>query len=102
MSTRIEFSLTAISDFDRILDHLLRHGVEDGASRIEDIIASTQILARNPSIGRPHSSGARELVIGRRSRGYVVLYRHVSTIDTIFVLAVRAQSESGYGGDREQ
>jgi toxin ParE1/3/4 len=101
VNTRVEFTLTAIADLDRILDHLLRHGVQDGASRIEDIIASTDILSRNPLIGRPHAGGARELVIGRGSRGDVALYRHIAAIDTIFVLAVRGQSESGYGGDRE-
>lgn len=34
--------------------------------------------------------------IGRGSRGYVALYRFVATIDTVFVLAVRSQRESGY------
>ena len=38
----------------------------------------------------------RELVIGRGSRGYVALYRYVAQIDTVFLLAVRGQRESGY------
>jgi len=40
--------------------------------------------------------GKRELVIGRGSRGYVALYRYVSKIDTVFLLAVRSQREAGY------
>jgi hypothetical protein len=29
------------------------------------------------------------LVIGRRSRGYMALYRYVAKIDTVFMLALR-------------
>jgi len=36
------------------------------------------------------------LVIGQASRGHVALYRYVSAIDTVFVLAIRSQRESGY------
>ena len=38
----------------------------------------------------------RELVIGRGSRGYLALYRYVAEIDTVFVLALRSQRETGY------
>jgi plasmid stabilization system protein ParE len=55
------------------------------------------VLETNPLIGRPAESGKRELVIGRRSHGYVALYRYVAEIDTVFVLAVRAQREAGFG-----
>jgi len=34
-------------------------------------------------------------VIGRRSRGFVALYRYVAEIDTVFVLALRSQREFG-------
>lgn len=40
--------------------------------------------------------GKRELVIRRATRGYVALYRYVAAIDTVFVLAVRAQREDGF------
>ncbi len=36
------------------------------------------------------------IVIGHGSRGYIALYRFVASIDTIFVLAIRSQRESGY------
>jgi hypothetical protein len=36
------------------------------------------------------------LIIGRRSRGYVALYRYVPEIDTVFILALRGQREAGY------
>jgi hypothetical protein len=41
-------------------------------------------------------SGKRELVIGRRSHGYVALYRYVAEIDTVFILAIRSQRDAGY------
>ena len=45
--------------------------------------------------------GKRELIIGRARRGYVALYRYVSAIDTVFVLAVRAQREDGFKRENE-
>ena len=38
-----------------------------------------------------------ELVIGRGAHGDVALYRFVPELDTVVVLAVRAQREAGYG-----
>lgn len=64
--------------------------------RIEEIVQAVQILATSPLIGRPVKGGKRELVVGRATRGYVVLYRFVADIDSVFVLAVRSQRESGY------
>ena len=54
------------------------------------------MLQYNPLIGRPVSTGTRELVIGRSARGYVALYRYVEQVDTVFVLAIRSQREAGY------
>jgi len=96
--SRIEFAPELGGDLDRILDHLVQHQVEDASSRIQDIIAAIETLERNPMIGRPAGQANRELVIGRRSRGYLALYRYVAEIDTVFALAVRSQSEAGYAG----
>ncbi len=98
MTTRIELAPEVADDFDRILDHVVQHGVEDAASRTRDIIEAIDTLERNPMIGRPAGQANRELVIGRRSRGYLALYRYVAEIDTVFVLAARSQSEAGYAG----
>lgn len=93
---RIEFARQVTEDFDRIFDHLARHDVENAPSRIQDIITAADALVRNPLIGRPAGALHRELIIGRRSRGYVALYRYVPELDTVFILAIRSQSESGY------
>ena len=84
-------------DFDRILDHLSEHAVEDAPGRIREIIQAINVLQHNPLIGRPGSAETRELVIGRRARGYVALYRYIEQADTVFVLAIRSQREAGYG-----
>ena len=94
--SRIELAPEVGEDFDRILDHLLEHEVTQAASRIEDIIRAIDVLGHNPLIGRPFGADLRELVIGRRARGYVALYRYVSELDTVFVLAIRGQKEAGY------
>jgi plasmid stabilization system protein ParE len=94
--SRIELAPEVGEDFDRILDHLVRYGVEDPASRIREIVLAFDVLEHNPLIGRPIAGEKRELVIGRRSRGYVALYRYVAEIDTVFVLALRSQREAGY------
>ena len=93
---RIELAPEIFDDFDRFFDHLAKFQVEHAPERIGEIIQAVQILAHSPLIGRKVKGGKRELVIGQGSRGYVVLYRFVTEIDTAFVLAIRSQRESGY------
>lgn len=94
--TRIELAPEVLDDFERFFEHLTRFQVKDAPARLQQIINAIQILAENPLIGRTVSDGLRELVIGRGSRGYVALYRYLPDIDTVFILALRAQRESGF------
>ena len=94
--SRIELAPELADDFDRVLDHLARYDVDDAPSRVRQIIQAIDVLEHNPLIGRPVEGNKRELVIGRRSRGYLALYRYVAEIDTVFVLALRSQREAGY------
>jgi toxin ParE1/3/4 len=94
--SRIELAPEVGDDLDRILEHLFAHQVADAPARIEDTIRAIDVLERNPLIGRPGRADFRELVIGRRARGYVALYRYVAELDTVFVLAIRGQKEAGY------
>ncbi|OIQ74403.1 plasmid stabilization system protein [mine drainage metagenome] len=93
--TRIELAPEVLQDFDRFLDHLAQFD-EDVPGRIAEILEAIQILRHSPEIGRRVKAGKRELVIGHASHGYVALYRFVREIDVVFVLAIRAQRESGY------
>ena len=93
---RIELASEVGEDIECILDHLLKNEVDDAAARIGEIIQAISVLEQNPLIGRPADGEKRELVIGRRTRGYLALYRYVADIDTVFVLALRSQREAGY------
>ena len=94
--SRIELAPEISEDFDRILEHLYQYEGTDAPSRVEEILQGISVLEHNPLIGRPIRADMRELIIGRQSRGYVVLYRHVPEIDTVFVLAIRSHREAGY------
>ena len=94
--SRVELAPEVGLDFDRILEHLVAHEAADASARIEDIIRAIDVLERNPLIGRTVRADLRELVIGRRTRGYVALYRYVGELDTAFILAIRGQKEAGY------
>jgi toxin ParE1/3/4 len=94
--SRIELAPEVGNDFDRKLEYLLAHQGSDAPSHIEDIIRAIDVLERNPLIGRPARGDLRELVIGRRARGYVALYRFVASFDVVFVLGIRAWKEAGY------
>jgi plasmid stabilization system protein ParE len=93
---RIELAPEVFDDFDRFFVHLAQFEADDLPQRIGEIIQALQILAHSPLIGRKVKGGKRELVIGQGSRGYIALYRHVTDIDTVFVLALRSQRESGF------
>jgi toxin ParE1/3/4 len=75
---------------------LAQSDVPDAAARIAEVLDAIQILSHSPLIGRKVKGGKRELVIGRASRGYVALYQDISDVDVAFVLALRAQRESGF------
>lgn len=94
--TAIRYADDVIGDYDRILDHLLRHEVADGLERIAGIRACIAVLESNPLIGRRLPSGLRELVIGRGTHGYLALYRYSNALDLVTVVAIRSQKESGY------
>ena len=96
---RIEIAPDVNDDLDRIFDHLAQHDLDHAAERVREIIDAISVLERNPLIGRPAQRDKRELVIGRRSHGYVALYRYAPEIDTVFVLALRSQREAGYRHD---
>jgi len=93
--SHIELAPEVGDDFERILEHLAQYQIENPALRIREIIEAINVLEHNPMIGRPANNNKRELVIGRRSHGYVALYRYIVEIDTVFVLAVRSQKEAG-------
>jgi plasmid stabilization system protein ParE len=93
---RVELVPGVLQDFDRFFDHMAKFDMAGAPERIDEIVQAVQVLAVSPLIGRSTRGGRRELVIGTGTRGYVALYRYVSTIDTVFVLAFRSQREAGF------
>ena len=83
-------------DAARIIEHLREHEAADADARFSAIYLGIDALADNPLIGRPCQGPWRELVIGRDSRGYVVLYTYQPLTDVVHVWAIRAQREAGY------
>ncbi len=96
---RIELAPGVGDDLDRIFDHLARNDASAAAARIRQIIDAVSILETSPMIGRLAAGELRELIIGKRSGGYVALYRYAAALDTVFVLALRSQREAGYSHD---
>jgi plasmid stabilization system protein ParE len=96
---RIELAPEVADDFECIFEHLAHHDPEAASRRLPEIIEALSVLTTNPLIGRPARNELRELVIGRRTKGYVAVYRYLTDIDVVFVLAIRGQREAGYAGD---
>lgn len=93
---RVRLAPAVIEDLDRIVAHLHQHQSDGADARAGEIISAFDVLEDNPLIGRPAGDDKRELLIGRGSRGYIALYRYLSLIDVVLILAIRAQRERGY------
>ena len=96
---RIELAPEVGDDLDRIFDHRAHQALDGAAAHIREIVEAISVLETSPLIGRPAAGDLRELIIGKRTRGYVALYRYVATLDTVFVLALHSQREAGYSYD---
>ncbi len=93
---QVDFQPEVRKDLERFVDHMSTFGTEDVFDRLEELLTAIQVLGHSPLIGRPARGGRRELVVGRGARSYVVRYRYVLQLDTVLVLAIRAQRERGY------
>jgi plasmid stabilization system protein ParE len=96
---RIELAPEIIEDFERIVEHLQAHQVAGADARLDEILDAIDVLQQHPLIGRTAGNGLRELIVGRRSRGFVALYSYLPESETILVLAIRSQKEAGYRDD---
>ena len=94
--SRIEVAPEVREDLERILEHLNEFDVAEPSVRINEIIHAISVLEHNPLIGHPVGNDLRELILGRGAHGYIALYRYLSEIDTVFLLAIRSQREAGY------
>ncbi|MDV0439892.1 type II toxin-antitoxin system RelE/ParE family toxin [Xanthomonas sacchari] len=95
----VEFLPSVNEDLRRIIGHLEQHEAEHIQERLSEIVSASNVLTDNPLIGRLPRHDLRELVIGQGAQGHVALYRYVVALDTVFVLAIRAEREAGYVRD---
>jgi toxin ParE1/3/4 len=92
----LAFDPVFYADLARITAHLAAKESQDIDARLAEVFEALGLLKRHPLIGRPAGSPKRELVIGRGSRGYIARYRYDDRLDSVIVLALRAQRESGF------
>jgi plasmid stabilization system protein ParE len=76
------------------MDFLMVHDPDHALERKAELMTSLRVLTYAPEIGRPVTAGARELVVGKAARGYVVRYRYLPRVAVALVLAIRHQRES--------
>ena len=89
----VELTLAAARDLDRITDFLMAHDPDHAVERKAELMASMRVLTFAPEIGRPVPTGARELVVGKAARGYVVPYRYLPRVAIALIIAIRHQRE---------
>lgn len=94
--SRLELSLRARKDLQRLVDFLLPNDPDAAADTVNVIRQALTVLTHQPRIGRPAQGRLRELVIQRGNTGYVALYRVSIDLAQVEVLAIRHQRESGY------
>lgn len=89
----------ALADVQRLYRFLASNDAAAARRAVKAIRVGIKILAHQPHIGRPIEDmdpEFREFLIDFGSSGYVVLYRHESVGDAVYVLACRHQKEAGY------
>lgn len=93
---RLIYSSRAFNDLERLTDFLIDTDPVAASETVDLIAEAVSILKRHPHIGRPVEDNLRELVISRGKTGYVALYSLETEHDTVLILAIRHQRESGF------
>ncbi len=96
--TELVYTEHALVDLERLSDFLLETDPQAAQDTAVLVFDALEILVQHPEIGRKVHFGQRELVISRGRTGYLALYRFLTHIDCIVVLALRHQREAGYTG----
>lgn len=93
---RLIYSSRSFNDLDRLTDFLIDTDPVAAGETVALITEAVTILRRHPLIGRPVEDNLRELVISRGKTGYIALYSYEAGHDTVLILAIRHQRESGF------
>jgi plasmid stabilization system protein ParE len=96
--TAIAISVTPQASFDieRLDDFLWEQQDPLAGDLYAYLIKALRLLERQPGVGRPVGGDVRELIIDRGRSGYLARYQYQRDVQTVIVLRIRHQSESGY------
>lgn len=86
----------AIADLAHLWQFLSEAAPDGAAAAIDDVVGALNVLGAHPMIGRRVDDELRELVISRGTTGYVALYRFEEGTETVRILRIRHQRESGF------
>ena len=89
----------AISDIERLDDFLWEQKDPFAGDLSGYLFKALQLLEQQPGVGRPIGGDLRELIIDRGRSGYLARYQYIRGTQTVTVLRIRHQSESGYTAD---
>lgn len=90
------YSSRSFDDLDRLTGFLIDTDPLAASETVELITEAVTILKHHPLIGRLVEDNIRELVISRGKTGYIALYSYEAAHDTVLILAIRHQRESGF------
>jgi plasmid stabilization system protein ParE len=93
---RVQVTTRALADLERLFDFLADHIPKLAPERMVSVRRAFELLADHPLLGREAEDGRRELILSRGKFGYVAKYRWIPAEDTVLILAVRHQLETGY------
>lgn len=95
-SAAIDYAKRAADDIDRLDEFLVLQDNPLRGQLAVFLAKAITILAAQPGIGRPVEDACRELIVHRGRSGYLVRYRYNREQQTVIVLRIRHQNESGY------
>ena len=95
---QIIYSERALADMEPAFEFLVERDPVSAVKAAGAIRDAVETLSDHPLIGRPTTSGLRELVISFGHTGYVALYWFVPERAEIWILGIRHQRELDYPG----
>ncbi len=98
---KIVYAQQAVNDLLRLTDFLIESNPTEALATINLIEEAIMLLERHPLIGRLIDDALRELIISRGKSGYVALYSYENKKNTILILTIRHQRETGIIFDLE-
>ncbi len=98
---KIVYAQQAVNDLLRLTDFLIESNPTAALATINLIEEAIMLLERHPLIGRLIDDALRELIISRGKSGYVALYSYENKKNTILILTIRHQRETGIIFDLE-